>query len=192
MTLKPALLESEPYLVVDKFLTRKEWGMAQAGFTKRWDGGEFHRASIGSGEQARHDEVRGDTVAWLYDEDTDLRWWDEKLSAIRLQFNLELFLGLQDQETHFAHYATGSFYRKHLDRFSDDDRRVVSFVLYLNDEWDEAWGGELRAHTLAGAVDIVPVPNRAVFFMSGDLLHEVLRTKHPRKSLTGWLRRRIR
>lgn len=192
MTLKPEQLDREPFLIVDSFLTPAEWELAQTGFARRWDNGEFRRAGVGSGEAARHDDVRRDTVAWVTDDDTDLAWWDEKLSTIRQRFNLELFLGLQDQETHFAHYAEGSFYRKHLDRFADDDRRVVSFVLYLNSEWEESWGGQLRAHTPAGPVDIVPAPNRAVFFMSAVLLHEVLPTQHPRKSLTGWFRRRMR
>ncbi len=190
MSLDPGQLEREPYLIVDDFLTPAEWELAQRAFALRWDNGDFHRAGVGPGEAERRGEVRGDSIAWLSGEDADLTWWNEKLGAIRQRFNRDLFLGLQDQETHFAYYDRGSFYRKHLDRFADDDRRVVSFVLYLNSEWDEAWGGQLRAHTTDGAVDVVPKPNRAIFFMSADLLHEVLLTEHPRKSLTGWFRRR--
>ena len=63
---------------------------------------------------------------------------------------------------------------------------MLSFIVYLNEEW----GGQLRLHPPTGSVDVSPVPNRAVFFLSGELEHEVLTTLQPRLSLTGWFRRR--
>lgn len=44
----------------------------------------------------------------------------------------------------FCPVPTGAFYRRHLDRFRDDDRRMVSAVLYLNEDWQPQDGGQLR------------------------------------------------
>ena len=55
------------------------------------------------------------------------------MDSLREALNRGLFLGLEDFECHFALYPPGAFYRKHVDRFRDDDRRMVSAVIYLND-----------------------------------------------------------
>ena len=68
------------------------------------------------------------------------------MEGLRQQLNRELFLGLDEYESHFALYAPGAFYRTHLDRFRDDDQRTVSVVIYLNDSWLPGQGGALRLH----------------------------------------------
>ncbi len=73
------------------------------------------------------------------------------MEALRQILNRELFLGLEEYESHFALYAPGAFYRAHLDRFRDDDKRTVSVVLYLNDDWLPEHGGALRLHPQGGA-----------------------------------------
>ena len=110
---------------------------------------------------------------------------------LRQALNQAFYLGLADYESHFAHYPPGAFYQKHLDRFRDDDRRTVSAVLYLNDDWQADQGGALRLYPDGGEpLDVLPEAGTLVLFMSADLPHEVLPATRERLSLTGWFRRR--
>ncbi len=68
------------------------------------------------------------------------------MDSLREAMNRGLFLGLEDFESRFALYPPGAFYLRHVDRFRDDDRRMVSAVLYLNDEWLPEYGGQLRMY----------------------------------------------
>lgn len=104
---------------------------------------------------------------------------------------VEHALGLEDFESHFALYPPGAFYLKHVDRFRDDDRRMVSAVLYLNDDWLPEHGGQLRMYLDESLEqDVVPNGGCLVVFLSGDIPHEVLPATRDRLSLTGWFRRR--
>ncbi|MEG0248677.1 MAG: 2OG-Fe(II) oxygenase, partial [Pseudomonas sp.] len=91
----------------------------------------------------------------------------------------------------FALYPPGAFYRKHLDRFRDDDRRAVSAVIYLNPDWSADDGGELRMSLRDGVEhDVRPIGGSLVVFLSADIPHEVLPARRDRLSVTGWFRRR--
>ena len=114
----------------------------------------------------------------------------DAMDRFRTTLNHSLFLGLDNLECHFAIYAPGAFYQAHLDRFRDNNRRTISTVLYLNPDWLPQHAGELRLHVDGQTIDIAPVANRLVCFLSADILHEVLPTTHERLSLTGWFRRR--
>jgi SM-20-related protein len=105
--------------------------------------------------------------------------------------NRSLYLGLEEYESHFAFYAPGTSYLKHLDRFHDDDCRTVSVVIYLNPNWLPGEGGALRLHPLGKcSEDIAPAGSSMVLFLSADMLHEVLPATRDRLSLAGWFRRR--
>ena len=113
------------------------------------------------------------------------------MDDLRLALNRALFLGLDGYESHFACYAPGASYQRHLDRFRDDDSRTVSVVIYLNPDWRMEQGGALRLHTDGGAAsDIAPEGSRLVLFLSADMPHEVLPATRDRLSLAGWFRRR--
>jgi SM-20-related protein len=113
------------------------------------------------------------------------------MESLRQALNRDLFLGLEDFESHFALYPPGAFYVRHLDRFRDNDRRTVSTVLYLNEGWLPQHGGQLRMYLKDGVEhDVQPVGGSLVVFLSGDVPHEVLPASRERLSLTGWFRRR--
>ncbi len=155
--------------------------------------GELSPAAIGRGDaQAVREAVRGDQTQWL--EPGETQACDRYLAvmdSLRLDLNRGLFLGLEDFECHFALYPPGAFYRRHLDRFRDDDRRTVSTVLYLNEAWQPGDGGELRLFLgEQDVLDVAPVAGSLVVFLSGEVPHEVLATQRERLSLTGWFRRR--
>ncbi|MGY2289261.1 2OG-Fe(II) oxygenase [Pseudomonas sp. SDO528_S397] len=160
---------------------------------KRAAEGELAPAAVGRGPaQEVREGIRGDHIQWL--EPGEAASCDAYLAlmdSLRMALNQGLYLGLETFECHFALYPAGAFYRKHVDRFRDDDRRMVSTVIYLNDDWQPEHGGQLRMY-LDGDVahDVVPVGGCLAVFLSGEVPHEVLPATRERLSLTGWFRRR--
>ena len=162
---------------------------------RQWSGGAFHTAGVGSGARHRREEqVRGDEVLWLDADGTTgaQRACLARFEALRLAANRELQLGLFDFECHFARYGTGAAYSRHLDQFAGDESRVLSCVLYLNEGWQPADGGQLRLHLpdKGTPAEILPIGGRLVSFFSARFEHEVLSARRERLSLTGWFRRR--
>lgn len=160
---------------------------------QRYASGAMSRAAIGRGQGQTHDNsVRGDHIQWLNPgESATVDQYLGLLDTLREALNRELFLGLEDYECHFALYPPGSFYRRHLDRFRDDDRRTVTTVFYLNEDWQAADGGQLRIELPDGRThEVLPEAGTLVVFMSADFPHEVLAARRERLSITGWYRRR--
>ncbi len=155
--------------------------------------GELNPAGVGRGaSQEVREAIRGDQIQWIDPGQADAcDRYLEAMDCLRQAINRSLFLGLEDFECHFALYPPGAFYRRHLDRFRDDDRRSVSAVFYLNEDWQPQDGGQLRMF-LADEVehDVLPLAGSLVVFLSGDVPHEVLPAGRERLSLTGWFRRR--
>jgi len=155
--------------------------------------GALNPASVGRGTaQALWTEIRGDRILWLEaGQSPACDRYLQLMENLRIALNRELFLGLDEYESHFAFYAPGASYQTHLDRFRDDDSRTVSAVIYLNHNWLPEQGGALRLHPQGeSAQDIAPLGSRLVLFLSADMLHEVLPATRDRLSLAGWFRRR--
>lgn len=161
--------------------------------------GLLRAAATGQGEQREiRTGLRGDDIAWLDEQAASpaQREFLTRMEALRLAANRELQLGLFDLEAHFARYPAGARYEKHLDVFQRDSRRVLSMVCYLNSDWREADGGQLRLYAdengagEAASVDIFPEGGTLICFFSQRFPHEVLPATRTRLSLTGWFRRR--
>ena len=92
--------------------------------------------------------MRGDEILWLDQASASKaqRVVLGRLERLRDALNRELQLGAVELELHFAVYPAGAAYAVHVDRFRDADARVLSLVLYLNEAWSEADGGELRLY----------------------------------------------
>ncbi|MFO1303905.1 MAG: 2OG-Fe(II) oxygenase [Burkholderiales bacterium] len=156
--------------------------------------GGFAAAGVGRGDArlARRD-IRGDRIAWLPDASADpaehkaLAWLD----ALRLRCNRELMLGLEALEAHYAIYPPGTRYARHRDRFRDDDARVLSCIVYLNEDWTADDGGALRLYAGEETVEVLPEGGTVVVFLAADFEHEVLPARRERLALTGWFRRRV-
>lgn len=175
------------------FLPLSLTGELAAECRKRAAEGELAPAAVGRGPASEVREgIRGDHIQWLEPGQADA--CDSYLGlmdSLREALNRGLFLGLEDFESHFALYPPGAFYRRHVDRFRDDDRRMVSAVIYLNDAWSPEQGGQLRMYLEDDAAhDVDPVGGCLVVFLSGQVPHEVLPATRERLSLTGWFRRR--
>jgi SM-20-related protein len=159
-----------------------------------WEAGAFRRARVGRGPaQQIREEIRTDHVLWLEPElvTAAQRAYLDRIEALRVAINSRLFLGLFEFEGHFAVYPEGGFYRAHLDRHRQTQDRVVSVILYLNEDWRPGDGGELKLWTTAGRQEgrfelIEPRLGTLVCFLSGDYWHEVLPAARSRMSITGW------
>ena len=161
---------------------------------RRDEAGEFRPAGIGRGAmRAERSDVRGDRILWL-DEDAGIpanRAAIEALESLRTALNHALFLGLFAFEGHYSLYPPGAVYRRHRDRFRDDDARMLSCVLYLNPGWHDADGGALRVHLPeGGARDVLPRGGTLACFLAERYEHEVLPAARERLALTGWFHRR--
>jgi SM-20-related protein len=157
------------------------------------DSGALNPAGIGKGAaQLLRADIRGDRILWLQaGQSPACDRYLQIMENLRMTLNRELYLGLDEYESHFAFYAPGAGYQAHLDRFRDDDCRTVSVVIYLNQDWLPEQGGALRLHPLGKCTeDIAPLGSRLVLFLSADMLHEVLPATRDRMSLAGWFRRR--
>lgn len=117
-----------------------------------------------------------------------------RLEALdRRGLNERLFLGLDFYEAHYAHYAPGAAYARHRDAFVGQRNRIVSTVLYLNRDWQEADGGQLLVYDEAAATVLERVQPRGgtlMVFLSERLPHEVLPARRSRYSIAGWFRQR--
>lgn len=158
-----------------------------------YEKGEFKAAKIGKGlEKQRISEVRGDEVKWLEKSeatDCQLEYWDF-VDGLRNYLSGFFRIHLERTELHLAYYPQGAFYTKHLDQFREHSNRVFSIILYLNTDWKNDDGGQLRIHNQDQSYyDIQPIGNRLVVFRSDAIEHEVLVSAAPRISLTGWIRR---
>ncbi|MGM0767475.1 MAG: 2OG-Fe(II) oxygenase [Pseudomonadota bacterium] len=150
-------------------------------------------AGVGRGADPTRDRsVRRDRIAWLQGMTVPQQELFRILEQIRVGLNRRLFLGLKRFEAHYATYRDGDFYRKHVDSFAGRASRVVSLVLYLNDDWSRADGGALQVfnrdshNEICGT--ILPEMGRMALFMSEDIPHEVRPANRTRYSLACWFR----
>jgi SM-20-related protein len=182
------------WCVVPGFLAETETAALRAECLRAHAAGAFHAAGVGRGQALQRSELRGDHVLWLDEASTvpALRGMLDRFEALRLAVNQALFLGLFDLEAHFAVYPPGGGYQRHLDRFRDDDRRCLTVILYLNEDWRKEYGGLLRfwPDPETAPLEILPAGGTLVAFLSDRFWHEVLPATRQRLSLTGWFRRR--
>jgi len=162
-----------------------------------WQEGAFRQARVGKGSSMQLlSEVRNDQIHWLDPESPSAvqRPYFLDLETLRNYINRHLFLGLFEYEGHFALYPPGASYKIHYDRFIGAHHRIVSCILYLNQDWTAENGGALKVHSgntascLNLPMEVLPLGGRLVTFISEQFPHEVLQANRDRLSLTGWFR----
>lgn len=189
-------LYQKGWVVMDNFFPRKFYSPLLKELREILDHGQFRHAGVGKGESfAIKPEIRSDKVFWLDEQQLSPmqeKYWDI-MDKLRIQINQRCFLGLRSFESHFAMYPPGSFYLRHLDQFQQVAYRMVTVILYLNEDWIDEDGGALRIYHpdengIEKGIDIYPLAGRLVCFLSGELPHEVLPTRRERVSITGWFK----
>lgn len=157
------------------------------------DDTDLKQAGIGRLSDHHKDQRRRrDSIRWIDPETPARQQYLDAMLALRIELNKSLILGLWDYEAHFARYDEGDFYEKHLDAFKGKSNRVLTTVLYLNDDWHDEAGGEI---VLYDEYDhdmeigrFAPTFGRMLIFLSEAFPHEVLLAKQTRHSIAGWFR----
>lgn len=158
----------------------------------------FKRAGVGrANDHIISDFIRMDEICWITGNSEAGCEWLKWTESLQKYLNRHLFLGLFSFESHYAHYAKGDFYKTHKDAFKGEGNRVLSVVVYLNQNWSTDDGGELVIYdtdsTSSSIMDnskitITPSFGTIVVFLSEDFPHEVLPAKRDRYSIAGWYR----
>jgi len=152
----------------------------------------MNAAGTGNQKDIQHDhKVRGDSIYWLDRKHQDLHENEffDRMDAFVLYLNQSCYTGITGYEFHYTMYETGSFYKKHLDQFKNDESRQFSMISYLNVGWVKEDGGQLLIQLDHHDQSITPTNGKTVFFKSNELEHEVLLTTKNRMSITGWLKK---
>jgi len=187
-------IAGEGIAVVPRYLPAATIAALRCEALRRDAAGLLAPAGTGHGaDRLVREDVRGDRIGWLDEIDPAPaeRVLFTVLEALRVAINRELALGLWRYEGHYALYPPGAHYARHRDRFRDDDARLLSVVLYLNDAWRSNDGGVLRIHTGNGMRrDVPPEGGTLVAFLAAEFDHEVLPATRPRLAVSGWFRRR--
>lgn len=188
-------------------LAQKNWADSRELFSKKFcqdlaqecqrlqHEGNLQKAAIGHGAtKGTHAEIRGDFTYWM-DEKTATpiqSLFMKALHEILQSLNQNFYLGLKRYETHFALYPPGAGYDKHIDNHRGSGARKITFILYLNENWEKGHGGELslfapeKPDQLIAQVE--PRLGTFVLFRSELFPHQVEKSFQPRLSITGWLR----
>jgi len=156
---------------------------------------ELAPAGIGR-ETAFHldHKIRRSRIAWM-DGSTPaqagfLHWAEQLREAI----NRSLMIGMFEFEACFAVYKPGEFYDRHLDSFEGPRNRVVSLVVYLNEDWQAESGGGLlvwpegAGDTEPPVARILPERSGVVFMLSETVPHAVEVTHASRFGIAAWWR----
>jgi SM-20-related protein len=187
-------LAEQGYAVVDQFLSQSEVDAILQLEEFHTEGATFKKAGIGNSKSMQIQEaVRGDFIQWL-DKSTapaSVKVYLNKVEELIQFLNQALFLSLKDIEVHLTVYPVGSFYKRHLDQFKHDDHRKLSIICYLNNEWKDEHGGQLRMYLTDKSTDVFPTAGKLVIFRSDQIEHEVLPATRPRLSITGWILDRL-
>lgn len=189
-------LISKKFAVVDHFFTNDEVQSLKENLVHKYEDDAFKKAAIGNVFQEQIvKSIRGDYIYWLNEQEDALveRVFFDKINDLVQYLNRTCFLGIREKEFHYAVYPKGTFYKRHLDTFQNDDRRKLSIVCYLNDEhWQPDFGGALAIYHPSEQGEattlVYPLQGRMVIFESQVLEHEVLPVYKSRFSITGWLK----
>jgi SM-20-related protein len=199
---KPILLEKIFNTLIDSFIANKvgiaddflSVSLAQhlkENLSKLYADKLMLSAGTGNEVVVNHDKlVRSDVIYWLDRKHNNKHENDffDLMDRFVAYLNSTCYTGITGYEFHYTLYEKGSFYKKHIDQFQQNGSRAYSMVMYLNDDWKQNDGGELRIHHQGSEQNIAPLNGKSVFFKSSELAHEVLVTNKPRLSITGWLK----
>ena len=183
-------LADHGYAVIDQFLSQQEVDAILQIEEFQSEGTGFKKAGIGNSKSLQIQEaVRGDYIQWLEKKNSpvSIQTYLNRLEELVTFLNQALFLSLKDVEVHMTVYPAGSFYKRHLDQFKQDDHRKLSVICYLNNDWKEEQGGQLRMYLPDRSLDVLPTAGRLVIFRSDQIEHEVLPATRSRLSITGWI-----
>jgi SM-20-related protein len=139
-------------------------------------------------EHTLDEAVRGDEITWLTSEDASGALGQAVAGFTRLMndVNEAAWLGLRRFDLQLARYRPGAKYVRHRDAFPGQDNRRLTAIVYLNEGWAPAHGGQLKLFLEPTPVIVEPLLDRLVVFRSELVEHEVLEAHAERWALTAW------
>ncbi|MDX2304209.1 MAG: 2OG-Fe(II) oxygenase [Microscillaceae bacterium] len=182
-------LSDQHYVLIDQVIPDRTFAEIKTYYQSLLTQEEFAKAGIGTLQDFQIDKnIRGDWVYWLDRErDKPLTGFFSLIDEWIARLNRYCYLSISDSEFHLAYYPPGTFYKRHLDQFREQNNRLISLVFYLNEKWQPGDGGELKIYQDDREILVEPLGNRLVLFKSDLVEHEVMMTYQGRESLTGWL-----
>ncbi|RYG00580.1 MAG: 2OG-Fe(II) oxygenase [Chitinophagaceae bacterium] len=177
--------------IANNFLDKTLSGHLKANLLALYAGKKLNLAGTGGKSNLSHNAlVRSDVIHWLDPGNDDLHEasFFDLMDKFIAYLNESCYTGITSYEFHYTMYEPGTFYKQHIDQFKDNDSRKYSMIIYLNENWQPADGGELCVYHSDKQEKIAPLGGKTVFFKSCELPHEVLLTHKPRMSITGWLK----
>lgn len=192
-------ISQQHFAIVENFLPPQLVAQLRTNLQQKQAEDQLKKAAIGNRtNEVIAKSIRGDFIQWMDEKQAGPieKMFFEEVNSLIAYLNRTCFMGILHKEFHYALYPKGTFYKRHLDTFQNDDRRVLSMVFYLNEaDWQTTNGGDLVIYQPTedgeNALHIMPLPGRMVIFESQVLEHEVLPVlAGERYSITGWLKTR--
>jgi SM-20-related protein len=186
------------FSIIDDFFSPEIVSHLRQSLLNKHEENRFKKAAIGNRiNELIVKSIRGDHILWIDERtaNTAESLFFNQINDLVSYLNKTCFMGILQKEFHYALYPKGTFYKRHIDTFQNDDRRKLSFVCYLNTEdWKPENGGELVLYLGEKGMEaekiIYPFPGRIVIFESQIIEHEVKPVDIERFSITGWLKTR--
>ncbi|MCX7551207.1 2OG-Fe(II) oxygenase [Xanthomarina sp. F2636L] len=186
------------YSVIEDFFTAEDVSVLRQSLIEKHEEDAFKKAAIGNHlNEIIIKSIRGDVILWIDELKANEaeKIFFNKINNLVSYLNKTCFLGILHKEFHYALYPKGTYYKRHIDTFQNDDRRKLSIVCYLNEDgWLPENGGELVLYLDENEKEtekvIYPFPGRVVIFESQIIEHEVKPVNTERMSITGWLKTR--
>lgn len=157
--------------------------------------GALQAAAIGVEKKPQlNHHIRGDSTYWLEEKSLspDQTIFFDYLKELQEQLNRAFYIGIQRVESHFAIYPPTARYAKHMDTPPGQQNRKITFVLYLNRQWQKSHGGQLSLFKPEDGEELLtqiePQFGNFVLFRSDLFPHQVELCGCDRLSLTGWFR----
>ena len=157
--------------------------------------GKFAPGKLSNGamnRMSRLDDIRGDSVMWLdgsNDEHVFLLQVAKQMNKLALSLyhanGIAMNRVSKSKVMVSCYDGNGKGYKKHIDSPRDDSLKLT-FIYYLNKNYEKRHGGCLRIHTDSRSVDISPEFGKLVIFRSDTLVHEVLPAYIRRFAFTTW------
>lgn len=187
-------IERNGFCLIPKLLQTDELKIINAFFEGNKEA--FLPAMVGPvNNKQRVESIRGDHTFWVDPSSPPIEFKTAItfLNELKNLLNQKFFFGLKDFECHLASYPAGTFYKKHLDRFESNSSRKISFVFYLNEDWEVGAGGELVLYKKDYEIlsEISPLPGSFICFLSEEFPHEVKSATIERRSFTGWMHTKL-
>nr|WNL52995.1 prolyl 4-hydroxylase 2B [Sinonovacula constricta] len=196
-------LNKQGHCVLDGVFSKTQIQNARIDIDASRENGKFEMGRLAGGrtsaeqdKQIVNNNIRSDEIYWVEGSEESLpgvRYIVSTMDKILIAFNDYLdgryFINGRTKAMLACYPGNGTYYRRHVDN-PNKDGRVVTCILYLNENWDaQKDGGVLRVlpSNAPTYVDVAPVANRLLFFWSDRRNpHEVQPAFKTRYAITVW------